>query len=727
MECYKDGLSHIGTFDGNESTKVEQFLAQIERIGNLIEAQPNVLYSMTKAKLVGEAANWFTANQATLTEWEELKAQMLTRFKPVTSSSQLFEKLTKRRQGPDESIITYYDSVIKLCREYDPSMSDKMKISCLEKGLKDELKIQVKRQMKALTEQIPHAFLQIAKAEAELLSQVQLPSEITQSYFIPSTISTITRPAFGGQSPRPHLFRSREPRYYSNQTTQRVPQSPFNRSQGLLRNKYAQLQPRPISSTTNSQSQQQTPALAKPEQIVRNATQEVFQTSMENRNAQQLALRGQQSKVRIQCRPCLSTGFRITGVQDGGTPSKQRPSVSSTLASPTSTSPVGLFTASALLNVKKHATKVLIINANNRQFTLSKHTKLGTIAFQTEPTICYTIASKPVKGNVRFRTDKSREFQSKIPIHQCYVCQKNFLSRNDLHVHLRHQCCPTEIREHIDTMTKHIENEDQREQLQVINYTLEGAINTGDHAPIHIPPYRQSGKDQQRIQDGTDKLLKQGIIEPSTSPWSSPVVLLAESAYFTKVDFKSGYFQIPLHPNDRPKTAFSTRDNHYQFTVLPQGFTNGPPSFQRIINQALGPARWKYALAYIDDIIIYSKTFDDHLVHLEQMFGSLNQQNFRLNVGKSEIAKREIGFLGHQVKEGNIKPNPENIRALMETQIPTTEEEACRFLKGAEYYRKFIRGFSSIADPLYKYVPKKKQGRSKQTSVTLSENVNDGD
>ncbi|CAF1595070.1 unnamed protein product, partial [Didymodactylos carnosus] len=136
---------------------------KIERIGNLIEAQPNVLYSMTKAKLLGEAANWFTTNQVTLTEWEELNAQMLTH----------------------ESIITYYDSIIKLCREYDPSMSDKVKISFLEKGLKDELKIQVKRQMRALTEQIPHAFLQIAKAEAELLSEVQLPSEHSRILFHP--------------------------------------------------------------------------------------------------------------------------------------------------------------------------------------------------------------------------------------------------------------------------------------------------------------------------------------------------------------------------------------------------------------------------------------------------------------------------------------------------------------------------------------------------------------
>ncbi|CAF1580729.1 unnamed protein product, partial [Didymodactylos carnosus] len=140
------------------------------------------------------------------------------------------------------------------------------------KGLKDELKIQVKRQMRALTEQIPHAFLQIAKAEAELLSEVQLPSEHSRILF--------------------------HPRY--QQLHDLLPQSPFNRNRGMLRNEYAQLQPRPISPTTNSQSQKQTPVLEKSEQTVRNTTQEVFQTSMENSNTQQLGLRGQQSKGRIQ-------------------------------------------------------------------------------------------------------------------------------------------------------------------------------------------------------------------------------------------------------------------------------------------------------------------------------------------------------------------------------------------------------------------------------------------
>jgi Reverse transcriptase (RNA-dependent DNA polymerase) len=145
---------------------------------------------------------------------------------------------------------------------------------------------------------------------------------------------------------------------------------------------------------------------------------------------------------------------------------------------------------------------------------------------------------------------------------------------------------------------------------------------------MYTPPYRRSLKDHETLSAETAKLLDRQHIEPSTSPWTSPVVLvrkkdgstrfcvdyrklnditvkdsfplpriddifdqLSQSLYFTKLDFKNGYFQIPLASKDRPKTAFSTRDNHYQFTVLPQGVKNGPPTFQRIVNQVLGTSR----------------------------------------------------------------------------------------------------------------------------------------
>ena len=210
--------------------------------------------------------------------------------------------------------------------------------------------------------------------------------------------------------------------------------------------------------------------------------------------------------------------------------------------------------------------------------------------------------------------------------YECYVCHKRYLSRNDLQQHLREKCYPEDIREQIDKLTSHIQDTTRRQQIQnilwkygklfdlrkpsIIKATVRHAIETGNHPPAHTPPYRVSYKDEETQRKEIEKLLEQGIIEESTSPWSSPIVLvrkkdgslrfcinfrklnhittkdafpipriddtfdyLAEAEYYTTIDFKSGYFQVGLDPKDRPKTAFSTRDQHYQFTVLPQGVT----------------------------------------------------------------------------------------------------------------------------------------------------------
>ncbi|CAF1055910.1 unnamed protein product [Didymodactylos carnosus] len=146
--------------------------------------------------------------------------------------------------------------------------------------------------------------------------------------------------------------------------------------------------------------------------------------------------------------------------------------------------------------------------------------------------------------------DLSCNTTSKLPIHQCYVCKTNFLSGNDLQHHLREQCYPPQIRVHVETMTRHIQDVEQREQIQnilwkhgklfdtttpsVVNTTLTHAINTGNHRPLYTPQYRQSHKDQQRISDETDKLIKQGIVENSTSPWSSPIVLIKKKGGTTR-------------------------------------------------------------------------------------------------------------------------------------------------------------------------------------------------
>jgi transposase InsO family protein len=450
-----------------------------------------------------------------------------------------------------------------------------------------------------------------------------------------------------------------------------------------------------------------------------------------------------------------------------------------------------IFMPHTLLNISDNRAKILLINAQNRQQTLSKHTRIGTITRDitlsiyttSNPTEIHSVTNKnrqmPSKYSRNPRQTrailsiKDNSNQSELDTY-CHQCNEYFLSGNDLQKHLRAQCYSDQIRKQIFESTKHIEDSKHRLAIQdilwrnkilfdptpsIINIPSQSAIKTGDHPPVYSKQYAASNKDQEIKFQETQKLLERGQIEESTSPWSSPVVLvkkkdktmrfcidyrrlnaitmkdafplprideifdqLADAMYYTKFDFKSGYFQVPLSKEDRPKTAFSTRDNHYQFTVLPQGITNGPATFQRVINSILGPTRWRYALAYIDDVIIYSKTFNEHLSHLNDICRILKDARFRLNPEKCEIARTQTDYLGHQVTSGEIRPSPHNIHGLLNTKLPQTPDEACKFVKAAEYYRKFIPNFSQIAAPLQKFVPttRTQQRKGQKTKITLS-------
>ncbi|CAF3385395.1 unnamed protein product, partial [Rotaria socialis] len=380
-----------------------------------------------------------------------------------------------------------------------------------------------------------------------------------------------------------------------------------------------------------------------------------------------------------------------------------------------------LFLANALCNIENRRIKINIINATNRQQTLSRGTKLG-IATQISATIGVTISSNNLKERIpngkactgpipkgkgaitlnEVNTENNSIIALHKKQHQCRECHQNFETNNDLFKHLRSKCYPEEIRQQISKLIEHISDEKQREQIlkilwkygklfdisepSKIDITLKNAVDTGAHRRIHTPPYRKSNKDQEtlnkEIKDGTTRFcvdyrrLNQITTKDAFSlPRIDDIYdQLAKATHFTKFDFKSGYFQVPLDKADRPKTAFSTRDGHFQFKVLPQGLTNGPPTFQRIVNQILGPNRWKHVLAYIDDIIIYSKNFSEHIRHIEEVCALLHESNFKLNVNKCEVARSEILFLGHVIKAGTIKPDPDNIRGLTETREPTSAE-----------------------------------------------------
>jgi hypothetical protein len=213
MICYRECLSNLEKLSDGEEQKVLQFINSIERIGNMIEANDNILHCMCTAKLDGEAKRWYEDNM-TLTQWENLKPALLERFTTSDSSSRIFEQLKDRKQKSDETITSYYDAIIKLCHEYDSSMSQKMMISWIENGIKDSLKIQIKRQMKLLSEsaRTTRAFLKIAKDEQEL--QEEISPAPTPSYvpYFGNTVSTTLRRT---ESMRPN----ESSRSYPSQTT----------------------------------------------------------------------------------------------------------------------------------------------------------------------------------------------------------------------------------------------------------------------------------------------------------------------------------------------------------------------------------------------------------------------------------------------------------------------------------------------------------------------------
>ena len=262
-------------------------------------------------------------------------------------------------------------------------------------------------------------------------------------------------------------------------------------------------------------------------------------------------------------------------------------------------------------------------------------------------------------------------------------------------------------------------------------------IVVADHQPpTHLRPYRLNPVKRKILQEEVQKLLAAGIIRPSLSPWSSPVVLVTKpdktwrlcldyrtlnsvtvsdpfpmprteelldiigrAKFITTLDMSKGYWQIPMAADSIPKTAFSTEDGKFEFLRMPFGLKGAPSTFQRFVNNILSEVR-DYARAYMDDLVIFSDTWQDHVRHLRTVLNIIKKWNLTLKEAKCQVGMKFCRFLGHRVGMGLIKPSLHKVTAVMEFTRPQTKKQVRAFLGLAGYYRRFIPEFSLITAPL---------------------------
>ncbi|KAL4569364.1 hypothetical protein LXL04_025000 [Taraxacum kok-saghyz] len=255
--------------------------------------------------------------------------------------------------------------------------------------------------------------------------------------------------------------------------------------------------------------------------------------------------------------------------------------------------------------------------------------------------------------------------------------------------------------------------------------------------PINVKPYRYPHFQKEIMTNLISDMLKEGIIQPSQSPYSSPVLLVKKkdgtwrfcvdyralnavtvkdrfpiptvdelldelhgAKVFSKIDLRAGYHQIRVAPQDTHKTAFRTVDGHYKFRVMPFGLTNAPATFQSAMNDLFRTVLRKFVLVFFDDILVYSPSITSHYEHLHFVFHTLLQHNYHAKPSKCSFAANEIPFLGHIISANEVAADPEKIAAIQSWPIPTSFTTLRAFFGLTGYYRRFVKDYAHTASPM---------------------------
>lgn len=255
--------------------------------------------------------------------------------------------------------------------------------------------------------------------------------------------------------------------------------------------------------------------------------------------------------------------------------------------------------------------------------------------------------------------------------------------------------------------------------------------------PFQIRPYRHSPELKTEIEKHVQEMIQSGIVTPSNSAFSSPLIMVRKkdgtwrscvdfrhlnmltlkskfplpvidelldelkgASWFSKLDLRAGYHQIRLAPGEEHKTAFQTHSGHFQFNVLAFGLTGGPATFQAVMNATLALVLRKCVVVFFDDILVYSASLEEHIDHVKQVLQLLQQNQWKVKLSKCEFTKCSIAYLGYVVNEHGVSTDPSKVADVENWPTPTILKELRGFLGLSGYYRKFVRQYGMLSQPL---------------------------
>lgn len=269
-------------------------------------------------------------------------------------------------------------------------------------------------------------------------------------------------------------------------------------------------------------------------------------------------------------------------------------------------------------------------------------------------------------------------------------------------------------------------------------------IEVTEDRTIHSAPYRQSFNLRETVAKQIEEWLELGVIRPSRSAWSSPVVVVPKkdggsrlcidyrkvnaitkrdvyplpnfedlfaalngAKYFSSLDLNQGYLQVRMDSESIPKTAFVTQEGLYEFLRMPFGLTNAPATFQRCMDSVLGGLKWKKCLVYLDDVIVFGKNLKEHNRNLMEVMERLTEAQMTIKPSKCAFAMAELKFLGHIISREGIHMDPAKVSAIKCLPKPTNATEVRSFIGAASYYRRFVDNFGKLAEPITRLTKQK--------------------